>query len=85
VPYDALAVTQSFITKPFSLEGSIVFCYGAAVSCVTATFTSWLYMSVNQSNQLAPGHEIREGVGYLSSERRLGKRRVAPLVSRLDL
>jgi hypothetical protein len=83
VPYDALALTQSWTTKPFSLEGSVVFCYGACMYALTAAFTSWLYICVNQNSGFAPGHEIREGVSHLkpyarSSPRRSSAERARP-------
>jgi hypothetical protein len=65
VPYDALAVAQSFATKPFSLEGSVVFCYGACMSCLTAAFTTWLYVRINENGGSPFGHEIREGLSHL--------------------
>lgn len=62
VPFDILEVTQSFITKPFTLQSTILFCYGLCLSSLIAMFTSWLYIENNRRSNKLPGHELRDGL-----------------------
>jgi|688.fasta_scaffold00641_25 hypothetical protein len=62
VPFDILQVTQSFITKPFTLQSTIVFCYGLCLSILIGMFTSLLYVEHNRRANKTPGHELRDGL-----------------------
>ena len=85
VPFDILEVTQSFVTKPFTLQSSIVFTFGLIMSSVVATFTTWLYIENDRRANKTPGHELRDGLKIMADAVAPSPARSRPRRNGLDL
>ena len=85
VPFDILQVTQSFVTKPFTLQSTVVFTFGLCMSVVVATFTTWLYIENNMRANKQPGHELRDGLKIVTGAAAPSPVRSRPRRNALDL